>query len=149
MGSKLSTRARHSVVAAAPVFLALTWLVVRGERQPTAAEIDAGNVLFLHEWTLHDPLCGEGDGLGPVFNANSCVECQSLGGIGGGGGIESNVLTFEAAPTLKRPYLVNHVIHHDAIAAEYLETKQTASIEFSPIVGVIQMVPSTYCSGSV
>jgi CxxC motif-containing protein (DUF1111 family) len=38
--------------------------------------------------------CGEGDGLGPVFNATSCVACHHLGGPGGAGGLEHNVTTF-------------------------------------------------------
>ena len=33
--------------------------------------VQAGQVLFLHEWTPRDPLAVGGDGLGPVFNATS------------------------------------------------------------------------------
>jgi CxxC motif-containing protein (DUF1111 family) len=35
-----------------------------------------------------------GDGVGPVFNAASCVACHNQGGPGGGGGPEHNVTTF-------------------------------------------------------
>ncbi len=38
--------------------------------------------LFNHNWSVKDPLAG-GDGLGPVFNARSCVECHSQGGCYG------------------------------------------------------------------
>ena len=41
-----------------------------------------GRELFTHRFTEHDPLTG-GDGLGPVFNASSCVECHNQGGVGG------------------------------------------------------------------
>jgi CxxC motif-containing protein (DUF1111 family) len=54
----------------------------------------AGEVLFVHDWTANDPLSPDGDGLGPVFNATSCVACHNQGGAGGAGGLEHNVTTF-------------------------------------------------------
>jgi CxxC motif-containing protein (DUF1111 family) len=54
----------------------------------------AGEELFLHDWTANDPLSPDGDGVGPVFNATSCVACHSQGGVGGSGGLERNVTTF-------------------------------------------------------
>jgi CxxC motif-containing protein (DUF1111 family) len=59
----------------------------------------AGEVLFLHDWQVKDPLCAEGDGLGPVYNATSCVACHNQVRPGGGGGLEHNVTTF----TVRRP----------------------------------------------
>src|SRR5262249_26967897 len=50
--------------------------------------------LFKHEWTPNDPLAKGGDGLGPVFNASSCVACHHQGGVGGSGGLRHNVTTF-------------------------------------------------------
>ncbi len=35
------------------------------------AAVLEGKVLFTHEWTAHDPLCPDGDGIGPVYNATS------------------------------------------------------------------------------
>lgn len=61
---------------------------------PDARMAQAGEELFEHEWKPKDPLSPEGDGLGPVFNANSCVACHRQGGIGGGGPQENNVLTY-------------------------------------------------------
>jgi CxxC motif-containing protein (DUF1111 family) len=55
-----------------------------------------GEVLFKHEWKPNDPLSGGGDGLGPVFNATSCVACHNQGGVGGSGGLRHNVTTFTA-----------------------------------------------------
>jgi len=54
----------------------------------------SGRELFVHEWTPNDPLSAGGDGLGPVFNANSCAACHKQGGLGGGGPLENNVTTF-------------------------------------------------------
>jgi CxxC motif-containing protein (DUF1111 family) len=44
-----------------------------------------------------------GDGLGPLFNATSCVECHHLGGTGGAGGNESNVEIVSLALPLGTP----------------------------------------------
>ncbi len=54
---------------------------------------NAGEQLFKHVWTPGDPLAG-GDGLGPVYNADSCVACHFKGGVGGSGEVEQNVTTF-------------------------------------------------------
>jgi CxxC motif-containing protein (DUF1111 family) len=54
----------------------------------------AGEVLFKRDWKPKDTNCPEGDGLGPVFNATSCVACHHQGGPGGGGGLEHNVTMF-------------------------------------------------------
>src|SRR5262245_12205088 len=59
---------------------------------PVAAQ--AGEALFVHEWKPNDPLAASGDGLGPVYNATSCVACHNKGGTGGSGGLEHNVTTF-------------------------------------------------------
>ena len=74
-------------------FRMLTW------RTPRHAEVDndmarAGKTLFNREWTAKDPLANGGDGLGPVFNANSCKACHNQGGVGGAGGLEHNVTAF-------------------------------------------------------
>jgi CxxC motif-containing protein (DUF1111 family) len=58
------------------------------------AMAQAGEALFTHVWQPHDPLCAAGDGVGPVFNATSCVACHHQAGPGGGGGLEHNVTTF-------------------------------------------------------
>jgi CxxC motif-containing protein (DUF1111 family) len=93
---------------------------------------DAGMELFRHRWEPHDPLA-KGDGLGPVFNARSCVECHSQGGVGGGGDNSHNVTAFEAFPTQDRPELKGGLIHKFAVANHYLENK--ASIhQFFPII---------------
>jgi hypothetical protein len=73
-------------------------------REPSApAQLkQTGLELFRHDWEPYDPQA-HGDGLGPVYNAQSCVACHSQGGIGGAGDNSHNVSAFEAFPTQDRP----------------------------------------------
>ena len=50
-----------------------------------------GRELFARTWLADDPRCHGGDGLGPVYNATSCVDCHNQGGPGGGGAADRNV----------------------------------------------------------
>jgi CxxC motif-containing protein (DUF1111 family) len=61
------------------------------EEPPTAEQITAGHELFVREWQVDDRRAVGGDGLGPLYNAASCVKCHGLGGIGGAGANDSNV----------------------------------------------------------
>ncbi len=54
-----------------------------------APSVELGKELFKRDWSKHKPT--QGDGLGPMFNAVSCVECHEMGGVGGAGKIEHNV----------------------------------------------------------
>ena len=61
-------------------------------QDPGSASIASGKTLFTREWEPVDadnPMAA--DGLGPMFNANSCVACHNLGGIGGAGDNSTNV----------------------------------------------------------
>lgn len=53
--------------------------------------LDRGKELFTREWIAGDRRSHAGDGLGPVYNAQSCAACHRLGGIGGAGTNETNV----------------------------------------------------------
>ncbi len=53
--------------------------------------LERGKELFTREWTAGDKRSHAGDGLGPVYNAQSCAACHRLGGIGGAGNNETNV----------------------------------------------------------
>lgn len=86
--------------------LAIAVLVVGASRLAPAADLPEdelseqltlGRKLFMHDWSRPEswdasaePGSG-GDGLGPMYNAASCVACHSLGGIGGAGTNEANV----------------------------------------------------------
>ncbi len=53
--------------------------------------LPTGRELFERLWVKNDPRGHGGDGLGPVFNGQSCVACHNLGGSGGAGTVGSNI----------------------------------------------------------
>lgn len=75
------------------LFVAILFFSVDSLLAQTVAADDPvarGRELFLHQWTQGDKLSPQGDGLGPMFNGRSCVECHSLGGVGGSGDNKRN-----------------------------------------------------------
>jgi CxxC motif-containing protein (DUF1111 family) len=50
-----------------------------------------GRELFERSWVKDDPRGHGGDGLGPVFNGRSCVDCHNLGGPGGAGAADRDI----------------------------------------------------------
>ncbi len=96
-------------------------------------DVEAGRHLFEHEFTRDDPLCAGGDGLGPVFNASSCVACHNQGGVGGGGGLKHNVTTFVRQPDFRTEAPLSGVIHAAATEARYLETLNMLSDDLPAI----------------
>ena len=65
--------------------------VLASTAPPAFAGANAGRELFTRTWLPWDSRVEGGDGLGPMYNAASCVACHNQGGIGGGGGREHNV----------------------------------------------------------
>ena len=64
----------------------------RAEPSPASQEtLEAGRELFTRTWAPKDPRSHGGDGLGPVFNAQSCLDCHDQGGPGGAGRVERNI----------------------------------------------------------
>lgn len=59
--------------------------VLAGPNSTERRQQALGRELFERMWVPNDARCHGGDGLGPVFNARSCVECHHQGGTGGGG----------------------------------------------------------------
>jgi CxxC motif-containing protein (DUF1111 family) len=55
-----------------------------------------GEELFHREWVAGDTRSRGGDGLGPVYNETSCVACHNLGGAGGAGPSNKNVVILSA-----------------------------------------------------
>lgn len=84
-----------------------------------------GRELFIHDWTSDDPLSGEGDGLGPVFNAKSCVACHFQSGIGGGGDNLHNVKTFQVLTNRNDSNHFAGVVHASATSTELLESQES------------------------
>jgi CxxC motif-containing protein (DUF1111 family) len=56
-----------------------------------ATQLAEGQKLFLRDWLKEGKLNPTGDGLGPMYNAASCMACHKQQGIGGGGPDENNV----------------------------------------------------------
>ena len=56
------------------------------------AVIAQGRILFEKDWSPQNPQTGS-DGLGPLFNARSCVACHHQGGVGGSGDARFNAKT--------------------------------------------------------
>jgi CxxC motif-containing protein (DUF1111 family) len=102
-------------ISVAVILLFLPWTIFKWTGTPAAAEpvpviasngtpsatepgadadkevMERGKELFTREWIAGDRRSHAGDGLGPVFNAQSCVACHRLGGTGGAGKNETNV----------------------------------------------------------
>jgi CxxC motif-containing protein (DUF1111 family) len=116
-----------TIIAGSLCLAALTYIgwrvltVVRFETDVVAA----GRELFHHEWTANDSLCADGDGLGPVYNATSCVACHNQGGSGGSGSLNSNVTTVTVisdAAFPRKPEARERVVHSNATPLELRET---------------------------
>lgn len=127
----------QAITAGVVVSVAVLWGVLSwGELwKPGPETIAEGRVLFEHEWQPGDPLAGEGDGLGPVFNANSCKACHFQGGTGGSGPNQRNVLTFEAHPTPTRAEVAGGVVHAAAVTPALQETQEIISTLFPVVKG--------------
>lgn len=67
-----------------------------GESRRETPTVD-GRELFERIWTPNDSRSHGGDGLGPVFNARSCVDCHDQGGTGGAGPSSRNIDVVTAA----------------------------------------------------
>ncbi len=67
-----------------------------------------------------------GDGLGPVFNANSCLACHRQGGAGGSGPFETNVNLFTVRPQAAWGGAAGTprqgVVHTQAVSPAFQET---------------------------
>jgi mono/diheme cytochrome c family protein len=110
----------------------------------SADDIAAGRELFIHEWTPDDPLAS-GDGLGPVFNARSCVACHFQGGVGGGGTNQHNVAAFEVMPDSAHPQVRGGVIHASAVDPSFQENMERLQKVHPVIKGSTQRVGDPHC----
>ncbi|MFO0949900.1 MAG: di-heme oxidoredictase family protein [Isosphaeraceae bacterium] len=123
MADRPRVRPAHWVVLlllVAPAWKAAEWALRPGPKKVTAQAVAAGRELFNHEWSPKDPLTG-GDGLGPVFNAKSCVDCHSQGGPGGGGPVSKNVTVYGLVGDAKgKP--ASGVVHQKAVSPDFQET---------------------------
>jgi CxxC motif-containing protein (DUF1111 family) len=127
------------LLAAMLVVGAVSWRVLSrptSEQSPGDGDLaKAGEVLFKHEWQPNDPLSPGGDGLGPVFNARSCVECHHQNGVGGSGGQEHNVTTFVVFHHGRRKGQSDGVIHTFATEQQHQETLAHIDPQSPPLWG--------------
>jgi CxxC motif-containing protein (DUF1111 family) len=124
MSAPFSIRPAHWValaLVAVPCWKVIEWYHGSRPQRVDAAAAAAGATLFHHEWTPHDSLT-KGDGLGPVFNARSCVECHLQGGPGGGGPIEANVTVYGIVDGQTRGLPPAGVVHRQAVRPDLQET---------------------------
>jgi mono/diheme cytochrome c family protein len=134
-------RKRVGLVGSSVIVLAVAWTfspgmpVLWGPRADAATKA-AGLELFEHSWQPHDSLAG-GDGLGPVFNASSCVACHFQGGVGGGGDNKHNVHAFEALPSKDHPEVQAGLVHAFAVENHFLEKSDSLRRLFPIIKGAI------------
>ncbi len=124
------------VVASGMAWLASPGLPVLWAPRASAEVKAKGMELFEHEWQPHDALA-KGDGLGPVFNAKSCVACHFQGGVGGGGNSQHNVVSFELMPTKDRPTIKGGLIHAFAVSNQFTEQLGTLRTLFPVIKGSV------------
>ena len=110
-------------------------IIVGLEQPANAGKIAAGQVLFEHEWSVNDSLANSGDGLGPVFNGRSCVQCHHQGGVGGSGGSDGNVVSFDVLPDRSRSRVISNVVHHHAVDDSKKESNASA-VGLFPFVSV-------------
>jgi CxxC motif-containing protein (DUF1111 family) len=113
-----------------------------------AASAEAGAMLFEHEWQPGDTLA-TGDGLGPVFNGRSCVECHFQGGVGGGGSVEHNVISFEVHPSKRNPEMTTGILHAAAVDPSQQECMCLVQQRFPVIKGGTRNVVTGGCNTTV
>jgi CxxC motif-containing protein (DUF1111 family) len=121
-----SSRMRLSRGLILVLVLAPAWKIVERLLRPGPQAVSEqvsrmGGELFSHRWTEHDPLAN-GDGLGPVFNATSCVECHSQGGPGGGGPVDKNVTVYGLVKPHPKGIAQAGVVHQKAVSPALQET---------------------------
>jgi CxxC motif-containing protein (DUF1111 family) len=138
-----------ALLALAPIGLRLlTWSSPQTPAADTATA-EAGRKLFLHDWKPNDPLSPGGDGLGPVYNATSCVACHNQGGVGGGGGLEHNVTTFVVQTSGRGAPPIQGVLHAHAVRSQETETLKDIHTALSAISRpqLAQLLPAPQVNG--
>ena len=132
------------VLLVAPGWKLAEWAMQPGPKVVTAEAVAAGQELFAHEWTPNDPLTG-GDGLGPVFNAKSCVDCHSQGGPGGGGPVTKNVTVYGIVSGETHGLPSSGVVHQHAVKPEFQETLDLVrpNLPHSPSIALASLIDKT------
>jgi len=127
-----------------PVWKAVQPFMRPGPKVVSRDAVKAGRELFMHRFTAGDSLTG-GDGLGPVFNASSCVECHMQAGPGGGGPVSRNVTVYGLVEPHPRGLPQSGVVHQKAIAPAFQETLNLihASLPSRPSISLTELTDRT------
>lgn len=72
--------------------------------------LQQGKELFTREWLPGDARSLAGNGLGPVFNARSCVACHRQGDIGGAGPRGANATIVSVFVDLSTPHFIRGIL---------------------------------------
>lgn len=96
----------------------------------TPASASRGRELFRKVWTeqgtsRQTETTAEPDGLGPLFNADSCVACHNLNGVGGAGDNSTNVLLLSVLP--RHTSKGKHRLDEQAVKSMFFHAKEIHS----------------------
>lgn len=94
----MRSRGMHAILAAVLLMAGIQLVGLHNAFGQQPGPIARGREVFIHTWEALDGLSPDGDGLGPLFNAKSCLACHSQGGPGGGGPLQHNVDMLTVAP---------------------------------------------------
>ena len=86
------TRPRWTFIPLVSLWVAGAACFVPDASAKSPDQIKLGKQLFEHDWSPSNPKFGS-DGLGPLFNAKSCVTCHNQGGSGGSGEAPFNAVS--------------------------------------------------------
>ena len=100
---------RPFLIAALAFMLASSTAMTAVAVSPAA--IEQGRQLFERKWQATNPSFGS-DGLGPLFNGQSCVACHHQGGVGGGGESEFNAKTIG----IEQMSITGGIVNNDVVA---------------------------------
>lgn len=112
-----------------------------------ADDVAAGRQLFEHQWTTNDPMA-HGDGLGPVFNAKSCSACHFQGGVGGGGELMHNAVSFEVHSRPADPEFHAGTVHAFSTDPALKESLTAVKKQFPTIKGRTIRSTDPHCGSS-
>ena len=115
VGNRSSTRGSVWLTASFLILVSGSVAIAsgRGARSKTTVSRNSyeGQELFVKVWEPGKPSPIGGDGLGPLYNEKSCVGCHNLGGTGGAGGGDRNVLMVTAIAKPAAEVVAGRVFH--------------------------------------
>ncbi len=109
-----------------------------------------GAELFHRTWVAFDPRSPAGDGLGPVFNDVSCAVCHTLGGPGGAGPNDKNVvleIDEEGVTTVDHKFPVDGAARSSAFLGKMVLSSRSFAFGFT--TSVERSTPALFGAGLI